>query len=159
MRKLYSLFVAVLFLSWAGTAFGYNCGMGIEPKEGGPVTCIESVYNNSGGTLDAGDVVIWDMEQSTGDNDNWVTTTTTADTYHVAGVVLDDITAGTSGTIVTRGFVAVDVAGGLNVVDGLACTSVIAGSARTCITNDANFGFVVTILSAGSANLCVNCNK
>lgn len=161
MKRLKNLFLGVfLFLGLTSSVFALECAQSPEPNAGGPENCVTSVYNNSGVELDDGDVVIWDIEQSTGDNDNWVTRTTTADTFIVAGVVEGTIAIGDNGTITVRGVTNVDVAAGLNVVDGLACTSTIAGSARTCQTDAANFGFVVTVLdSAGSANVCVHCNK
>lgn len=159
MKKLFSFFVVALLLGLTTNVFALVCSTSVEPNAGGASQCIESVYNNSGSTLDSGDVVIWDLDSSTGDDDNWVTTTTTADTYLVAGVVVNAINAGESGTIVVRGFANVDVQSGLNTVKGPACSSSVAGSARSCVTDAANFGFVTTVAASGSANVCVHCNK
>ena len=54
----------------------------------GPVT-LREVYNNSGGALARGDIVIWDHANSTPDSLR-VTTTTTAFHNDVAGVVYSD---------------------------------------------------------------------
>ena len=160
MKKGLFFLVLALLLGLSTTSFALECSQSPEPQTGGPEQCVTSVYNNSGSTLDVGDVVIWDIDASTGDNDNWVTTTTTADTYLVAGVVTgNDIAVAGQGTIVTRGFAAVDVLSGLQVVKALACTSTTAGSAKSCDTVAANFGIVTTVTSSGSANVCVHCNK
>src|SRR3990167_11398181 len=128
MKKL--LLALMAFLLLGGVSFAANIPNVVDPDDGSPSEVwITPVYNNSGGTLDVGDVVVWDMEQSTGDDDNWVTTTTTAATSLVAGVVYPrDIVSADIGTIAIRGPVAVDAAGSLNSVDGPACTSTTAGS-------------------------------
>lgn len=159
MKKYLLSLIALLFL--CGVSFAAAIPDSMEPQTGGPELWFLDVYNNGSTTLDAGDVVIWDGDSSTGDNDNWVTTTTTADTYLVAGVVYpDDIVASGSGTIVIRGPVPVDtIAAHLNIVKGLACSSSTAGSARSCTTDNANFGIVVTASGTGNATVCVHCNK
>lgn len=154
------LLSTILLLGVGGSVFATTIPDATEPKEGGPDVWLQSVYNNSGSTMDVGDVAIWDGDSSTGDDDNWVTTTTTADTYLVAGVVYPaNIAAGASGTIAIRGPVQTDQLTGLNAVKGLACSSTTAGSAKTCDTNAANFGIVVTAAASNSAIVCVRCNQ
>ena len=151
MRKKFLFLAALLFLARA--VFAANIPDVEDPKDG-PAVWLMPVYNNSGGTLDVGDVVVWDTDASTGDNDNYVNTTTTADTYIVAGVIYPaDITAGNSGTIAIRGVVQVDVVSAeqLGVVNGPACTSGTAGAARSCTTNAAMFGHVTQVNSGTSA--------
>lgn len=161
MKSFKSLVLAFLFtLVVAGSAFAVSFTHSINPETGGPELTIMSVYNNSSSTMDVGDVAIWDGDASTGDDDNWVNTTTTADTYIVAGVVYPaDILAGGVGTIVIRGPVQTDFIAGGNSVDGPACSSATAGAARSCNTDAANFGFVTQAGTGTSAVVCVHCNK
>lgn len=161
MKKLLFLVLALL-LGLSTSVFALECSQSPEPQNGGPENCVTSVYNNSGSALDDGDVVVWDVGSSTGDNDNWVTTTTTADTYLVAGVVEGTIAIGDSGFITVKGVTNVDTqaAGDLNTVAGLACSSTTAGAARSCRTNEgSNFGIVTTVGASGTANVCVHCNN
>ena len=161
MKKLIVL-VAVLLMG-VTSVFAQQYTDIVEPQSGGPNVALQSVWNNGASTLDVGDVVIWDVDASTGDNDQWVATTTTADTYVVAGVVYpSDITAGSRGTIAVRGPVAVDVLMGLQTLDGQACTSTTAGAAGTCADNGASFGSVITPATStgnSAANVCVNCSR
>ncbi len=159
MKKL---FLAVLFLGLAVSSYSASIPTSIEPKAGGPEVWVQSVYVDTGSTaLDVGDVVCWDGDSSTGDDDSWVEQCSAADTYLVAGVVWPaGIAAGASGTIAIKGPVQVDaVAASLGVANGLACSSTTAGSARSCTTDAANFGIVVTGNTGTSAVVCVNCNK
>ena len=159
MKKL--LLILLLALSVTGTAMAANIPAYVDPQTG-PEIWLTPVYVDTASTaIDVGDVVCWDMDSSTGDNDNWVEQCTAADTYLVAGVAYPTgIAAGETGTIAIKGPVQVDaVASSLNLVNGLACSSTTAGSARSCTTDAANFGTVVTVNSGTSANICVRCNK
>lgn len=152
MKKFYSILFALLLV--CGVAFAANIPGVVDPDDGGPEVWVTSVYNNSSTTLDVGDIVIWDVDASTGDDDNWVTTTTTAGTHLAAGIVYPkDIAAGESGTIAIRGPVQVDVMG--VVTDGKVCTSTEAAKATTCAgANDANsIGIATSATSAGSATV------
>lgn len=153
MKKL--LFVLALLLI-AVPAFAISIPQS-ESGTTGPAIVTIPVYNNSGGTMDAGDVAVWDIGSSTGDNDNWVTTTTTADTFLVAGVVYPaDIAAGDVGTIAVRGVVQVDFgATGTGAAGSLLCSDSVAGAADNCTssTGDKNaFGIVTTAVSSNSVN-------
>lgn len=155
MKKYLLSFLFALLFATGGAQLA--CAVAIpevEDPRDGPAVWLVPVYNNSGGTLDVGDVVIWDTEQSTGDNDNYVTTTTTAGTSIVAGVIYgSDIVAGESGKMAVHGVVSVDMAAGGNEVDGPVCTSPTAGSAMSCTDDDKAFGIVTTVTSSGSANV------
>lgn len=136
MKKVF-LFAALLIASIAGTALAHT--MSYNPQDGHGVQAIP-VYNNSGSDLDVGDVVVWDIGSSTGDNDAYVTTTTTADTHIVAGVVWHStIATGETGSIAIYGLVDCDSVDGI-AAGGPICSSGTAGAARTCQNNDANFG-------------------
>jgi hypothetical protein len=152
MNKFFGIFLAVLLV--CGVAFAASIP-GTEDATDGPAVWTIPVYNNSSGTLDVGDVVVWDIANSTGDNDNYVTTTTTADTHIVAGVVYpSDIADGAVGTIVIRGVVQVDVVqGNLQTAGGLACTGTTAGSAGSCADDNAAFGIVTQGSSGGTSAL------
>src|SRR3990167_2460663 len=149
MKKIFASLMALLLLS--GVSFAASIPTAIEPNAGGPEVWIQSVYTVS--ALDVGDVVVSDIYASTGDDDNWVETTTTADTYLVVGVVYpSDIAAGTIGTIAIRGPVQADWGGvGVGAVNSLACTSTTAGSAGNCVTDAANFGLVTQAAASNSA--------
>lgn len=152
-----SLLSILLLLGMTGVSFAISIPE-VDDAKNGPQVVLIGVYNNSGSTMDVGDVAIWQVASSTGDNDNYVTTTTTSDTYLVAGVVYPaDIAAGDIGTIAVRGPVQVDViAGNLQTDAGLACSSGTAGAARSCTTDAANFGIVTQANTGTSAIVYVN---
>ena len=113
------------------------------------------VYNNEGATLDAGDVVVWDIASSTGDNDYYVKKVSETDTFMVAGIVYGkDIASSSNGVIAVKGIVDVDVTGTVN-TGTLLCTSNTTenGYATACssVTSDADaFGFSLGNISSGS---------
>uniref|UniRef100_A0A6M3KGK8 Uncharacterized protein n=1 Tax=viral metagenome TaxID=1070528 RepID=A0A6M3KGK8_9ZZZZ len=129
----------------------------IDPKNGPEIWTLP-VYTAS--ALDAGDVVQWCIDDSDGDNDYWVETTTSANTYIVAGVVWpSDIAAGGVGTIAVRGVVDADVAyGGYGAsAVGPVCTSSTAGSLYSCeATPGASFGIGLSDPSSNSMKVFVN---
>lgn len=131
MRKLLLVLVALLFVS-VGNAQAWFAA-DARTTEGAANIKIP-VYNNSGSALDEGDVVVWDIGSSTGDNDLYVTTTTTADTGLVAGVVAPGgIAAASVGSIIVYGLAQCDV-GSLGVAaGGTICTaSTAAGDGDYC---------------------------
>ena len=116
------------------------------------------VYNNSGGTLDAGDVVVWDIASSTGDNDAYVTTTTTADTDLVAGVIWpSSIAAASSGTMAILGLVECDLGAQGVASGGPLCTSGTAGGGDMCTSANlsATYAIANTVGATGSQVSCV----
>lgn len=158
MKKF--LLSLLMLLSFAGVSFATSIPEAIEPNAGGANVWLESVYNNSGSSMAAGSVAVWQVGSSTGGVSNWVTTTTTADTFLVAGVVYPSaIAAGAVGTIAIKGPVNVNaIAGHLNTVGGVACSSATAGSAQSCTTTAANFGIVTVAASGGVAKVFVRAN-
>ena len=160
------LFAALLIVStMAGVAFAANIQGSVEPKSGGPEVWTLSVYNNSGSSMAAGAVAVWDIDNSTGDNDPWVTTTTTADTGIVAGVVYPTaIASGDSGTIAIKGVVSVTKLSGVGTSLGAnvaLCSSGTAGSARACAsaTDKSSFGFATTSATAAATTATAFINK
>lgn len=152
MRKLFLFLIAILLI--AGIASAHT--IAINPKDG-PMTQVIPVYNNSGSVLDAGDVVVWDIGSSTGDNDNYVTTTTTADTVIVAGVVYPaDISTGDTGSIVIYGVVDCDISSIALPAGSVLCSSATAGAARACADGaDAKgFGHTLAAITASSSGKC-----
>jgi hypothetical protein len=155
MRKYLVCLLSLLL--FAGVAFGASIPSSVNPKEG-PEIWLTEVYNNSGSALDAGDVVVWDIASSTGDNDNYVTTTTTKDTALVAGVVYPaGISASASGSIAIRGVVDCDT---LTAVDGLGassflCTSATAGDGKACTNTNNAYAITTAASSSGSATCYV----
>lgn len=161
MRKFQSIFLALLLsFSMTGVVFAANIPEYIDPDDGGPEIWTTEVYNNSGAALDIGDIVVWDIGSSTGDNDNWVTTTTTADTFLVAGVVYPvGITTAATGTIAIKGPVSVDVITASATAAGqLICSSATAGSGANCTTQTgqaAAIGFTNAAASSGTVMVTV----
>ncbi len=131
---------------------------GVEDPKDGPGVWLVPVFNNSGATLDEGDVVVWDISSSTGDNDNYVTRTTTADTFLVAGVITNSsVVDQSTGTIAIRGVVTVDTTTSVG-IGSLMCSSGTAGSATQCSStvSDADaFGFATAASAAGTATVYV----
>jgi len=160
MRKLLFALVAVLFL--CGVATATTIPSAVNGKDGREIW-ITSVYNNHGATMDAGDVAVWEIDASTGDDDNYVQTTTTADTHLVAGVIWPvDILAGDTGLMVIRGPVPVDtVTCPSGIIAGVAlCSSGTGGAAQACSNpttgNNKRFGFAVGSCSGASVQAFVN---
>lgn len=104
------------------------------------------------GALDAGDVVVWDIDTSTGDNDAYVETTTTADTGVVAGVIWPNaISALGTGTMVIYGMAECDVnASGVGAIAPL-CTSTTAGSAGNCVSTDGSGSYAISTATIGAS--------
>jgi len=151
------MILAVLFVvSMIGVASAVNIPK-IEDPTNGPAIWLLPVYNNeTSTTIDAGDVAVWDIGNSTGDNDNYVIQSTAADTFLVAGIVYPvDIVAKSDGFLAIKGVVTVDVGAGNSVgTNSLLCSSAVAGAANTCSdsASDPNaFGFSVAATSAGGA--------
>jgi len=152
--KKFVIFLAILLLvSFTGVA---QAQLFVDP-EAGPEIWVTSVYNNSSSTITSGSIVIWDIDASTGDNDNYINTTTTADTTQVAGIVWPaDILSKGKGSIVVRGTgitVTVTNSAGVGVGTEL-CTGGTAGTAHHCSeSGDPNsVGFCT---SANSSGTCV----
>lgn len=159
MKKfLYSIFALLLL---AGVSTAASIPPGVDPDNGGPEIWTTSVYNNSSSTVNAGDVVIWDIDQSTGTNDNWINTTTTANTHIVAGVVYPAAIASKDvGTIAIRGPVSVNYVNASQglLADGDVCAAGTAGKAQSCPggSEQYKFGSVVGAASGSAGLVYVN---
>ena len=149
MRKMILILVALLFVS-VGNAQAWFAAD--AKTTDGAANVVIPVYNNSGGTLDAGDVVIMDMDASTGDNDLYVTTTTTADTGIVVGVVWPaDISSTAVGSVVVYGFAECDTAIGGVGENGPICTSTTAGAGKSCTSNTFEGKYAVATVAIGDS--------
>ena len=145
MKKTLSvLFALLLVVSIAGVVYSHQGSYNPQTNDGGAYITVP-VYNNSGGTLDAGDVVVWDVDASTGDNDAYVTTTTTAETGIVAGVIWpSSILANTSGAMAIWGIVECDAYGGGFGEASPLCSSGTAGAAKPCLSTTGSGSFAVS---------------
>ena len=160
MKRLFLLSLAVLLI--AGAAWAISIPQS-EDAETGPAIWYVPVYNNSGSALSKNDVVVWDFGSSSGDNDNWVTTNTTADTFIVAGVVWpSDIAASDRGTIAVRGVVKVTIdSDGPQPINtaaagSLLCAGSTAGAGQVCSNNGSDadaFAFTTSNYSTGEASI------
>ena len=158
MKRVLLVGLTLLFL--AGVSEAHFKGAMSPKSTNGSASEKITIFNNSGSALDRGDVVVYDFDNSTGDDDLYVTTTTTADTLLVAGVVWsNDIAIGDEGSIVVWGFAQCDIAGhfgeGVTSVQPI-CTSTTAGSGRACQSGNAGASYAISALdiSAGSQGNC-----
>lgn len=133
MKKLFFVLAILLMASVASAA---TIPGAVNAKEG-PEIWTTTVYNNSGAALESGTVVIWDIDAATGDDDNYVNTSTTESAL-VAGVVWPaQIATASIGIIAIRGPVNVDMEDASNgncAADALLCVGSVAGDAKTCTT-------------------------
>lgn len=149
MRKLFLALLAILLVA----GVGYAHELSYDPQTSLPNITIP-VYNNSGSALTAGMNVIWDIDASTGDDDAYVTTTTTAGTNLVAGVVARNIATGESGAIVIWGLTTCTVTGVAE--NGTICTSGTAGTGSWCTDAYSPYGICTAAESGGSCNCFVS---
>ena len=110
IKRILSLVILLSFIV-TGIAFSAQIPDVTQPASG-PEKWQMSVFNNSGAALDDGDLVIWDVGSSTGDDDMYVTTSTTAGTGPIAGVVEGSIAIASTGSITVYGVTNVDTDGG-----------------------------------------------
>ncbi len=142
MKKLLSfLFAALLLTTLTGAVLAHTIAYDPQSTMGNIAV---PVYNNSGAALAAGDVVVWDIGSSTGDDDAYVTTTTTADTSIVAGIIWPaTINAGNTGSMVIWGLAQCDIKGASN-AGSVLCSSTTAGESAPCLDNDSAFAITAT---------------
>jgi hypothetical protein len=158
MRKLFLMAIALMLVG--SQAFATGIQTAVEPKSGGPIVWTESVYNASNTDFDAGDVVVWTIGDSTGDNDLWVTTNTTttaAANNLVAGVVYPvAIASGDIGSIAVWGIgIPVDVTATVTAAGDDICKSGTAGSAAACVATDAGiYSSIGTCLDTPASSSC-----
>lgn len=155
-------FLIVALLGIAGIVHAANIQQFIEPKSGGPEVWVDSVYNASNTDMDVGDVVIWTIADSTGDNDLWVTTTTGGATNTTAGkqagvVYPNAIASGDIGSIAVWGAgVAVDTDASVTAAGDFICVGATAGSAAKCAQVDAAiYGGLGFCTSTPASSSCV----
>ena len=90
MKKLFLFVLALLLMS--GVSYAAGIPTVVDPANG-PEIWTQEVFNDSGGTLVSGDVVVWDYTDSDmyqiENRKMYVTTTATADNIAVAGVIVD----------------------------------------------------------------------
>jgi len=148
MKKIFSLFIALLFI--AGSVFAASIPDAGDPT-GTPEVWIMDVYNVYTSELVTGMVVIWDMDSSTGtyrDQLPYVTSTVTADHVRCAGVVVGRaIPASDVGSIAIFGPVETLIADSTDAVtvDELVSTSTVRGAAGgfTTASDSGYLGLVV----------------
>ena len=152
MKKFLFVLLAVLLI--AGSAQALSIPQS-EDAKAGPGISLRPVFNNDTTTLSAGDVVVWDIGSSTGDNDNYVIDTATADTYIVAGVVWpNSIPAKSRGHIAVHGVVDCDIVANGVQTGGLICSSTTEGEGQTCGVNDAAYA-IATAVIANTTGKCL----
>ncbi len=131
MKKLLALSL-LLSLGMAGNVWAG--GITSVQSSTTPFQITATVYNDSGGDLTSGSVVIWDNDDTEFDRTGYpyVTTTTTADHDHPAGVTLDpNCPAGGLCEIVIYGWARTRVADSTDAIteDTSVATSGVAGQA------------------------------
>lgn len=151
--KKFIIFLAILLLVFmTGLA---QAQLFVDP-DAGPEIWVTSVFNNSSSTISKGSIVIWDIDESTGDNDNYINTTTVVDTSQAAGIVWPvDILSKEIGSIVVRGtgITVIVTTNTTGVQEGTQlCTSGTAGTAGHCseIADPNNIGFCTSDNSGGT---------
>lgn len=155
MKKILTI-LAVLILGTVCTAGAHT--ITADPgTTNGAASHVWPVRNDSSTAFDEGDVVVWDIINSTGNNDLHVATTTTLDTGIVAGVVgSGGIAALSNGSIIVFGLAQCDVSA--DVGDGsLLCTSATAGSGKNCslVADEAQAYAIAS--EAGGSGSTVDC--
>lgn len=88
MKKLLALLA--LSLAVSGVAYADSINSVVGPSTSGAGRITVTVFNDSGGTLVSGAVVVWDTDDSEYDNTGYpyITTTITANDIDTAGVML-----------------------------------------------------------------------
>jgi len=162
MKKLF--FIALAILLMASVSYAATVGLAVDPKNNREVwTTTVYVDETSSTTVDAGNVVCWDVDDSSGDDKNWVENCD-SETGLVAGVVWPaDISGGSIGLIAIKGSVPVDVPstgyGSVIAANAILCSSSTAGVAAPCTTLDREaygFGFAVGDSSGGVVQAYIN---
>lgn len=157
--KKYLIMIAVLLFVMTGSA---NAAWFIADPQvtDGAASVKISVHNDVANavTLNTGEVVIWDIDASTGNNDLFVATTTTANTGLVAGVIWPTaIEAGNSGSMVVYGFAECEVGKGGVKAFGLLCTGATAGSGDGCtvVADEAQaYAIVTSVVQPKGQGVC-----
>ena len=149
MKKIIGLFIAMLLIASVAGAHQLS-----SDPTGAMTTTFPAVYIDvySASALEAGNVVVWAIDDSTGDNDAWVESTTTADTGIVAGVVWPNaIAAGGTGTIVIYGMAECDVSSVGVSANAPMCTTGTAGAGDNCAASDATGKYAISTATIGAS--------
>ena len=158
MRKFSLLIALLVVVSITGVAIAHQITADPYNSDDGGSTIFVPVY--SAGALDAGDVVVWAINDSTAgtdDNDLWVATTTTADTQLVAGVVWPSaIAAGGTGSIAIYGMAECDLSSFGAEANTPLCTTGTAGAGDLCASSTAANSYAITTV-AGDQSAQVKC--
>src|SRR3990167_11264033 len=134
MRNVIALVAILLSLGMTMTAWaGCPDVMDATTK----FSCTTIVYNDSGSNLTSGAVVVWDTDDTEFDRSGYpyVTTTTTADHDHPAGVLVNSTcNAGELCSMVYFGWARTNIADGTDnaTEDTPVATSSVAGQAGDC---------------------------
>ena len=149
MKKLFIL-IAILLICSVSTSQAFFTIADPQNAELGANVKIP-VYNFSSSALGEGDVVVWDVGNSTGDNDLYVNTTTTASTALVAGVVSQGgIAAKSAGSIIVYGLAQCDVGVSGAAAGSILCSGTVAGDGLLCSsTANESFGYAITSEAIG----------
>ena len=103
MKKLFSFLAIVLFIGLVATS-SYAVNISADGNRGEANRILTTVFNDSGGTLTSGTVVIWDTGESDDGLGAFVNTTTSADSNLAAGVIKSSSILDQSvGTIIVYG--------------------------------------------------------
>ena len=126
------LLAVLLTLGMATNAWAMWCPQVVNATT--PYRCTASAFNDSGTALTSGSVVIWDTDDTEYDRSGYpyITTTTTADHDHPAGVILDNSCADqTFCNVVVYGWARTNIAHSTDAAseDVHVATSTVAGQA------------------------------
>ena len=132
MKKLFV--VLALSLAVSGVAFADGAGGGVQGPNAQMIQRTRTVYNDSGGDLTSGTIVVWDNDDTEFDRTGYpyVTTVATNGSAYVAGVVLNpNCVSGNTCEIVTEGWARVNIAHSTAAAteDATVSTSTVAGQA------------------------------
>lgn len=161
MKKLF-LFALFSLVLLSSSAMAAGIPLAVDPQNEPEVWTTE-VYNNSGGSLGSGTVVVWDFNSVTTpagytDRLNYVTTTITADDIRVAGVLLpNDCPNGAVCSIAIRGPVyayTADSTDALTASQSVATTTLRGqcGQAGTATVNTGILGYAISAAPNTVAN-------
>ena len=103
MKKLFSFLAIVLLIGLVATS-SYAVNISADGERGEANRILTTVFNDSGGSLTSGTVVIWDTGESDDALGAYVNTTTSTDSNLVAGVIKSNTILDQSvGTIIVYG--------------------------------------------------------
>ena len=159
MKKL--LLVVLALLLFAGVSYATNVPRANDPVNGKEVW-ITPVHNYGDLTAAVGDCVEWSMDDSSGNDKNYIVQCDSTDTFLVAGIVFgQDILTKADGVIAIKGPVPGNIGlSGENITAGaLLCSSVtVNGYMSVCSDTgtDANaVGYATAAATASSATVNV----